>query len=424
MLVTEDPAEAVEDADAVYTDAWASMGQEAEHAERAARFAGYAVDERLMGRARPHAVFLHCLPAHRGEEVAAEVIDGPQSDRVRPGRESIARAEGHPGDPPRPLTGSHVRFEPMSSVTHYEVSPRDGLQNEPEVVPTDAKVQPIERLVAAGMKDIEVTSFVRPTWIPQLSDATELVPRLPKSPDVRYWGLVPNRVGLDRALSVGLRHIATFMSASETHNKKNVNRTRRESLAGLREVIGLAKDTNVTVRAYISTSFGCPYEGDVNPVQVVELAKALEGAGADTIVLGDTTGMGTPLQVKDVIERVVNAGIPLTSLAIHLHDTQGTALVNAYAAYEVGLRTFDGSDRRRRRVSVRARRGRERGDGGSALPVPLPGARERRRSGARRRRGALPQRDTRAPTRGPLPSLQRRLARARARPHLGLKRRA
>ena len=231
----------------------------------------------------------------------------------------------------------------MSSVTHYEVSPRDGLQNEPEVVPTDAKVQLIERLVAAGMKDIEVTSFVRPTWIPQLSDATELVSRLPKTPGVRYWGLVPNRVGLDRALSVGLRHIATFMSASETHNKKNVNRTRRESLAGLREVIGLAKDTNVTVRAYISTAFGCPYEGDVDPVQVVELAVALRDAGADTIVLGDTTGMGTPLQIKDVIGRVVKAGIPLTGLAIHLHDTRGTALVNAYAAYEVGLRTFDGS---------------------------------------------------------------------------------
>jgi hydroxymethylglutaryl-CoA lyase len=230
-----------------------------------------------------------------------------------------------------------------SLVTHYEVSPRDGLQNEPDILPTDAKVQLIERLVASGMKDIEVTSFVRPTWIPQLSDATELVQRLPKNADVRYWGLVPNKVGLDRALSVGLRHIATFMSASETHNKKNVNRTRRESLAGLREVIAIAKDSKVTVRAYISTAFGCPYEGDVDPAQVVELALALKGAGADTIVLGDTTGMGTPLQVKDVIERVSNAGIPLTGQAIHLHDTRGTALVNAYAAYEVGLRTFDGS---------------------------------------------------------------------------------
>jgi hydroxymethylglutaryl-CoA lyase len=240
-----------------------------------------------------------------------------------------------------------------SRIRLHEVSPRDGLQNEPDIVSTDHKVALIERLVGAGFQDIEVTSFVSPRFIPQLADATEVVRRLPRtSPSsqappgqegVRYWALVPNPVGLERALESGISHIATFMSASETHNQKNVNRTIRESLAGLRKVIETAVAENLRVRSYISTVFGCPYEGDVAVEKTLEIALALRAAGAHEIALGDTTGMADPEQVKRVIAAVVAAGIPLEDIACHFHDTRGTALVNAYAAWQVGITTFDGS---------------------------------------------------------------------------------
>jgi hydroxymethylglutaryl-CoA lyase len=231
----------------------------------------------------------------------------------------------------------------MSSVRLFEVSPRDGLQNEPEIVSTDDKIGLVERLVEAGFRDIEVTSFVSPRFIPQLADATEVVRRLRRVEGVRYWALVPNPVGLERALDAGMEHIATFMSASETHNQKNVNRTTRESLAGLRKVIGTAVAEGIEVRSYISTSFGCPYEGDVDPARVVELALALSEAGASSIALGDTTGMGQPHQVVDVVGRVRAAGVPIERIACHFHDTRGTALVNAYAAWNAGVRCFDGA---------------------------------------------------------------------------------
>ena len=225
----------------------------------------------------------------------------------------------------------------------YEVSPRDGLQNEAQVVPTDVKVALIARLVAAGIQDIEVSSFVRASWIPQLSDAADVVRQLPAVPGVRYWGLVPNRVGLERAISAGIRHVATFMSASETHNQKNLNRTRAESLANLAEVIGTARDEGVRVRSYISTAFGCPYEGDVADRRVLEVALALRDAGADEIVLSDTVGMGNPRQVRHLIEVCVANGLPLDTLSLHMHDTRGTALANALAAWDLGIRTFDGA---------------------------------------------------------------------------------
>lgn len=225
----------------------------------------------------------------------------------------------------------------------YEVSPRDGLQNEPEVVSTADKLALIEGLVAAGFTDIEVTSFVRPSWIPQLSDAVELVRHLRPVDGVRYWGLVPNMRGLDRALDGGLRHVATFMSASETHNRKNVNRTRRESLAGLREVIAAAKDDGAMVRAYVSTVFGCPYEGAVPIRDTVEIVRELDAAGADIFALGDTTGMGNPVLVQQVVAAMLDAGIALDRIALHMHDTQGTALANVLAGYLAGVRTFDGS---------------------------------------------------------------------------------
>ena len=244
----------------------------------------------------------------------------------------------HPGphDREAPPTGEKVRI--------YEVSPRDGLQNEPEVISTDYKLALITQLVHAGLKDIEVTSFVRPSWIPQLADARALVPRLPKVDGVRYWALIPNRRGLERALDVGVDHIATFMSASESHNKRNLNRTRRESLAGLRQVIALAKDEGMGVRSYLSTSFGCPVEGAVAAQQVRDHVIELLDAGADQIALADTTGMGNPQMVQSLIHTLVSTpGIELSHLSLHLHDTRGTALANAYAGWQMGIRTFDGA---------------------------------------------------------------------------------
>ena len=231
----------------------------------------------------------------------------------------------------------------MSTVSLYEVSPRDGLKNEAAVVPTEAKAELIGRLVGAGVRDIEVTSFVRPRWIPQLSDAAELVRMLPRAEGVRYWALVPNRVGLERAMESGIRHVATFLSASETHNTKNVNRTVRESLASVEEVIGVARDDGIEVRSYISTVFGCPYEGDVPVENTLRIIERLVAAGAQRISLGDTTGMANPRQVRGVIARVVAEGLPVESIAVHMHDTRGTALANALAAYEMGVRQVDGS---------------------------------------------------------------------------------
>jgi hydroxymethylglutaryl-CoA lyase len=211
------------------------------------------------------------------------------------------------------------------------------------VVPTAEKAELISRLAASGLGDIEVTSFVRPRWIPQLADAAELVGMLPRARPARFWGLVPNRVGLERALESGIGGIATFLSSSETHNKKNVNRTIRESLAEIEEVLGVAKEEGLRTRGYISTVFGCPYEGDVAPEASLHIAIRLLAAGADEIVLGDTTGMGTPLQVERVIATLVDGGVPLDHLAVHFHDTRGTALANALTAWRVGIGTFDAS---------------------------------------------------------------------------------
>lgn len=231
----------------------------------------------------------------------------------------------------------------MDTIRVHEVCLRDGLQNEPVVVPTAAKLQVVDGLVRAGFKDIEVTSFVRPRLLPQLADAAEVLRGLQRTSDVRFWALVPNAKGLDRALDAGVGHIATFMSASETHNKKNVNRTIRESLAGLRRVLGDAVAEGLGTRAYISTVFGCPFEGDVPVEQTLQVAHGLLEAGAEVIALGDTTGMADPEQVKRVLEAVVQSGIPLESVAVHFHDTRGTALANAYAAWQFGVRHFDGS---------------------------------------------------------------------------------
>jgi len=231
----------------------------------------------------------------------------------------------------------------MGAVRMYEVSLRDGLQNEAGVVSTAHKAELAQRMVQAGFKDIEFGSFVSPRYVPQMADTDELFQQLPKDAGVRWWALVPNSRGLDRALDAGVSHIATFMSASETHNLKNVNRTVRESLAGLRKVIATARAEDNRVRSYISTVYGCPYEGHVDPQRTVDLALALLDAGAHEIALGDTTGVGTPLQVQDIIGQLVQAGVPVERIACHFHDTQGTAVANAFAAWQAGIRQFDGS---------------------------------------------------------------------------------
>ena len=232
----------------------------------------------------------------------------------------------------------------METIRIYDVTARDGLQNEPEIVQTSDKRLLIEKLIDAGHTDIEVTSFVKPSWIPQLADSDSLVRILPPAPEgVRYWALIPNQRGLDRAFDCGIRHIATFMSASATHNRKNLNRTQRESLTSLRSVTEAAKAESMQVRAYLSTVFGCPYEGNVHHQSVLSLTKELFAMGADEVALGDTTGMANPHQVRSLLSLLKEEDIDLSRIALHLHDTRGTALVNAYAGYLSGIRTFDGS---------------------------------------------------------------------------------
>ncbi len=229
----------------------------------------------------------------------------------------------------------------------YEVSLRDGLQNEPAIIETALKLQHLQHLLDAGFKDIEVTSFVRPRWIPALADAAELCAHLPDlskaHPDVRFWALVPNARGLERALDSDVKHIATFVSASESHNKKNVNRTVRESMAALDVVVGDARREGMAVRGYISCVFGCPFEGWVDPQRTLDLALRLLDAGASELALGDTIGSGNPLQVTEILQTLTDGGVPLDKIGVHFHDTQGTALTNAFAAWQFGVRTFDGS---------------------------------------------------------------------------------
>ena len=221
-----------------------------------------------------------------------------------------------------------------SEVTVYEVGPRDGLQNEPDTVPTDRKVELVARLVAAGLRRVEVTSFVSPRWIPQLADADEVAARVRGA---TFSALVPNAEGYARLRAAGLPVAAFFVSASETHNHKNVNRGIAEHLERFRPVAARARADGVGLRAYVSCVCGCPYEGAVPPARVVDLVARLE---ADEISLGDTIGVGTPNQVRELV-RAVAGVVPLERVALHLHDTYGRALANAQAGYEEGVRVFD-----------------------------------------------------------------------------------
>jgi hydroxymethylglutaryl-CoA lyase len=228
-----------------------------------------------------------------------------------------------------------------SAVTVYEVGPRDGLQNEARNVPTAEKIRFIEALVDAGLRYIEITSFVSPKWIPQLADATEVARAVPRRPGVQLSALVPNRRGLDAALAAGMQEIAVFMSATETHNKKNVNRTIAETLEAFEDVVPPAVAAGVKVRAYLSTSFGCPYEGDTDPARVVALTERLLELGVYQVSVSDTIGVANPRQVEDVLGRVLAAVPSPASIAVHFHDTQGTALANCVIAMTLGITTID-----------------------------------------------------------------------------------
>jgi len=225
-------------------------------------------------------------------------------------------------------------------VTLYEVGPRDGLQNESRMVPTDDKIRLIDALSQTGLRAIEITSFVNPKWIPQLADGGEVSRRIARKPGLIYSALVPNRQGLDAAIASGMKEVAVFMSASETHNKKNINKTIAQTLAAFRDTVPPALAAGLRVRAYVSTVYGCPYEGAVDPAAAVELARALRALGCYQISLGDTIGVANPRQVRDVLSRVL-AEIPKPEVAVHFHDTRGTALANILVAVEMGITTVD-----------------------------------------------------------------------------------
>ncbi|MCB0869124.1 MAG: hydroxymethylglutaryl-CoA lyase, partial [Solirubrobacterales bacterium] len=235
------------------------------------------------------------------------------------------------------------------SVRIREVGPRDGFQNEPEVIATADKIRLVNLLAATGLERIEVTSFVRPDVIPQLSDADEVLDGIDRPDGVAYSVLIPNRRGLERALERRDRFDETnfFLSASETHNRKNVNRSVEESIAGLEDTIPVAVAAGLRSEGVISTSFGCPYEGDVPVGNVLDLALRLARAGCVEVGFGDTTGMANPVQVRrffaEVQERFSAEGLGRVELTAHFHDTRGQGLANVLAALEEGIDSFESS---------------------------------------------------------------------------------
>ena len=235
-------------------------------------------------------------------------------------------------------------------ITVYEVGPRDGLQNEARFVPTEGKLRLLRLLADAGLPAIEATSFVSPRWIPALADAAEVVAQAPAREGLVYVALVPNEVGLERLLEARGRGLpgeavarfdaAVVVSASESHNRKNLNRPVEETLAGLARLVPAALKGGLRVRGYVSTAFGCPYEGEVEPAQVEAIALRLLDLGCHQISLGDTIGVATPGRVGELVRRLL-ARAPPEALALHLHDTRGTALANVLAGLQAGLTTFD-----------------------------------------------------------------------------------
>jgi hydroxymethylglutaryl-CoA lyase len=225
----------------------------------------------------------------------------------------------------------------------YEVGPRDGLQNEATSVPVDVKVELVERLVAAGLKIVEVTSFVHPKWVPQLADAEELLARVDHRGTTPMPVLVPNERGLDRAVAAGVQHIAIFGSATETFAQRNLNRSLEDQFAMFEPTVARARREGMDVRAYVSMCFGDPWEGEVPIDQVVDVGRRLLDLGCYQLSLGDTTGVGTTGHVTALLDAFNAAGVGDERLAMHFHDTYGQALANTYAALRHGVTTFDAS---------------------------------------------------------------------------------
>jgi hydroxymethylglutaryl-CoA lyase len=228
------------------------------------------------------------------------------------------------------------------TVRVVEVGPRDGLQNERTAVTTADKIAFVDRLAAAGLREIEVTAFVSPRWVPQMADAVEVARGIERRPGLVCSALVPNVVGLERARAAGLSDVAIFAAASETFSRRNINRGIDESFAEYAQVVEASRTGGMRVRGYLSTCFGCPYEGEIDPGRVAVLAERLASIGVFEVVLSDTIGVAHPGQVRTVLKTVAER-VPTDRLALHLHDTRGTALANVLMALELGVRTFDAS---------------------------------------------------------------------------------
>jgi hydroxymethylglutaryl-CoA lyase len=227
-------------------------------------------------------------------------------------------------------------------VTIVEVGPRDGLQNEAAILPAATKVAFIEALADAGLPIVEMTAFVSPKWVPQMADAVDVARAVTRRDGTRYLALVPNRTGLTRAIDAGLREVAIFAAASETFSRKNINQGIDESLVAYADVANEARRNGLRVRGYLSTAFGCPYEGAVAVERVVDVAARLLDMGCDEVAVSDTIGVARPRQVVDVVEAVA-LRVPRPQIALHFHDTRGTALANVYVALECGIAIFDSS---------------------------------------------------------------------------------
>jgi hydroxymethylglutaryl-CoA lyase len=227
-------------------------------------------------------------------------------------------------------------------VTIVEVGPRDGLQNESSMVSAADKVAFVDLLSATGVPVVEVAAFVSPRWVPQMADAGEVFAGITRRAGVRYTALVPNLAGLDRAHAAGVTEVAIFAAASEAFSRRNINQTIDASLVGYREVCQKASSLGVRVRAYVSTAFGCPFEGPVPPERVAAVAQALVEMGAFEVSVSDTIGIAHPGQVPIVVDAVA-ARVPLANIALHFHDTRGTALANVLTALDLGVTTFDAS---------------------------------------------------------------------------------
>ena len=223
-----------------------------------------------------------------------------------------------------------------------EVGPRDGLQNEPQTIPTAVKVELIDRLSDAGLPAIEATAFVSPKWVPQMADNADVMARIRRKPGVAYPVLVPNMKGFEAAVAAGAREVAVFGAASESFSQKNINSSIAESLARFAPVVAAARARDVRVRGYISCVLGCPYEGDIAPDAVARVADALYRMGCYEVSLGDTIGVGTPGRTQAMLDAVTRV-VPVDKVAGHFHDTYGQALANIYAALERGVAVFDSS---------------------------------------------------------------------------------